>query len=627
MASVDATDDPRAQVVDERPQRPLGVRGALRISAETMAANPLGYVLTLLVTQSIILLLLSPVISLLYRVTLDITGFDTLGYDTLGAAVANPLIVAMIVTVAVILVAVALAELETIFILAEHHQTSGGTTAGRVLRQLRGTMRKLLGWQSLLVIGYLLLLVPLAHFGLSATLTQRIAVPPFVSEELAKSEYSSVAYTLFQLVVAYLNLRLIFTIPLVSATTAGFWRSMVTSWRLSRRRARKVFGLIAAISVLGLLTTFFGGLTSLGLTPVTDRLLPALSPLAAAMGLAGWQILSFVVTALFTVAIAQGLVAMMHDWLPRLGPSVWNEHELVGQAASSRPHRDGRRLWRVAALVTVVVFVAATIVNLPRMRQLAEVADSEVMAHRGFTQGGVENTLPALSAAKAAGADRVEFDVMETNDGKFVVMHDANLARLTGQNLEVKNLTQAELMELTVRADGMAAPIPSLEQWIQLSVQLDLPQLLEIKLHGGESADLLPRLLAVLDAAGVANFYTYHSLDRAVVEQLNQLRPELRVGFIVPLNLGGVPQVDCDFLVVEQQSYSEGFLHQAWRDGYEVVIWTVNDPEQMGFYFTDGVDAMITDRPDLAKPLASSIAEQQGLTDRLLDRIRRPVGS
>ena len=40
-----------------------------------------------------------------------------------------------------------------------------------------------------------------------------------------------------------------------------------------------------------------------------------------------------------------------------------------------------------------------------------------------------------------------------------------------------------------------------------------------------------------------------------------------------------------------------------------------------------GVDAMITDLPDLAKPLANSIAEEQGLTDRLLDRIRRPVGS
>ena len=37
-----------------------------------------------------------------------------------------------------------------------------------------------------------------------------------------------------------------------------------------------------------------------------------------------------------------------------------------------------------------------------------------------------------------AGADQVEFDVMETKDGKFVVMHDANLQRLAGKNLKSK---------------------------------------------------------------------------------------------------------------------------------------------------------------------------------------------
>ena len=77
---------------------------------------------------------------------------------------------------------------------------------------------------------------------------------------------------------------------------------------------------------------------------------------------------------------------------------------------------------------------------------------------------------------------------METKDGKFVVMHDANLQRLAG-NFNVKDLTQDELTKITVRADGMEAKIPSLEEWIQLSIQLNLPQLLEIKLHGGHHGE------------------------------------------------------------------------------------------------------------------------------------------
>ena len=62
-----------------------------------------------------------------------------------------------------------------------------------------------------------------------------------------------------------------------------------------------------------------------------------------------------------------------------------------------------------------------------------------------------------------------------------MVMHDANLRRLAGRNLNVKDLTQEELTKITVRAGEMEAKIPSLEEWIQLSIQLNLPQLLEAK--------------------------------------------------------------------------------------------------------------------------------------------------
>jgi hypothetical protein len=130
----------------------------------------------------------------------------------------------------------------------------------------------------------------------------------------------------------------------------------------------------------------------------------------------------------------------------------------------------------------------------------------------------------------------------------------------------------------------MEAKIPSLEEWIQLSIQLNLPQLLEIKLHGGETPDLVPRLLAVLDRAGVTEAYTYHTLSRQIVDELKRLRPELVVGFIVPINFGGVPEVKADFLVIEQQSYSSRFIHQAWAAGFNVIVWTVNDEQQMRQY-------------------------------------------
>jgi len=121
----------------------------------------------------------------------------------------------------------------------------------------------------------------------------------------------------------------------------------------------------------------------------------------------------------------------------------------------------------------------------------------------------------------------------------------------------------------------------------------------------------------------VTESYTYHTLSREVVDELKRLRPELVVGFIVPINFGGVPKVKADFLVIEQQSYSDQFIHQAWAAGYNVIVWTVDDEQQMRQYVNAAVEGIITDRPDLGVKARTDIAEDKGLTGRLSDAIER----
>src|SRR5581483_725792 len=51
-----------------------------------------------------------------------------------------------------------------------------------------------------------------------------------------------------------------------------------------------------------------------------------------------------------------------------------------------------------------------------------------VFAHRGCTEGFVENTLEAFAEARRLGADGVELDVRLTADGALAVHHDAEIA-------------------------------------------------------------------------------------------------------------------------------------------------------------------------------------------------------
>jgi glycerophosphoryl diester phosphodiesterase len=604
--------------------KPVGIFRAIGIAHRTTWQSPQFYVLVIGAMQLLLVVIAIPVIRLLYGLVLVQTGLGSIAYDRISHVLRNPLADVTLLIIAIVAVIAIIAELVTLFIIASHHQAGHAISLRLVLWQLWEVIKKLVHPQALLMIIYLSLLLPLGQLGLTSILTKRVAVPPFVSEELSKSPSSSLLYSAVLLVISYLNLRLIFTLPLLGTTTAGVWRAFVTSWRLTRWRSLRILGLVFVVTFLAGLAAFILGAVTLIPTIATDKLAPAASPWLAAFGLSVWQIGIFVVTALLTIMIVQSLTAMMRDWLDRL-----SEHHRPASATvsySEPSHVRARRqkiLWGLAAGLMVVALGVTAVLNHKTMVRLVNRDETEVLAHRGFIQGGVENTLPALQAAAKAGTDRVEFDVMETQDGKFVVMHDTNLKRLAGKNLNVKDLTQDELTRITVRAGGMEAKIPSLEEWIQLSIQLNLPQLLEIKLHGGETPDLVPRLLAVLDRAGVTEHYTYHSLSREVVEELKRLRPQLVVGFIVPVNFGGVPDVNADFIVIEQQSYSSRFVRQAWADGYSVIVWTVDDEQQMRDYMDAAVDGIITDRPDLAVTERTDIAEDKGLAGRLSDAIAR----
>lgn len=76
------------------------------------------------------------------------------------------------------------------------------------------------------------------------------------------------------------------------------------------------------------------------------------------------------------------------------------------------------------------------------------------------THGLLENTIPSMQAAFAAGADIVELDVHPTTDGQFAVMHDWTVDCRSQGSGETRSHTMAELRALDIgygyTADGGA---------------------------------------------------------------------------------------------------------------------------------------------------------------------------
>lgn len=65
---------------------------------------------------------------------------------------------------------------------------------------------------------------------------------------------------------------------------------------------------------------------------------------------------------------------------------------------------------------------------------------------------------------------------------------------------------------------------------------------MEVKLHGGESSDMVERLVTLLKKEKVTDKYLVQSLDQPVIEKIEQADPTLETGIILALNIGNLPK-------------------------------------------------------------------------------------
>ena len=130
-----------------------------------------------------------------------------------------------------------------------------------------------------------------------------------------------------------------------------------------------------------------------------------------------------------------------------------------------------------------------------------EAGHVHLCGHRGYSLDYPENTLPALQAAKAAGATTVEVDVVLTADGEPIVLHDLSVDRTTNGRGFAADLTleQVRRLDAGIRFDPAFAGtrIPTLAEALDWAKTENMGIVLEIK--EAERPDLaIDRVAALL---------------------------------------------------------------------------------------------------------------------------------
>jgi glycerophosphoryl diester phosphodiesterase len=159
-----------------------------------------------------------------------------------------------------------------------------------------------------------------------------------------------------------------------------------------------------------------------------------------------------------------------------------------------------------------------------------------VCGHRGYSLHYPENTLPAFQAAKAAGATTVEIDVMLTQDGEPIILHDLTVDRTTNGHGFAADLTFEHVRSLDAGApfDAQFAgtKIPSLREALEWAKREDMGIVLEIK--EAERPDLAAdRIVELLNSTNTSDRVIVISFDHVVLKGAAERHKGLRTEAII----------------------------------------------------------------------------------------------
>jgi glycerophosphoryl diester phosphodiesterase len=221
-----------------------------------------------------------------------------------------------------------------------------------------------------------------------------------------------------------------------------------------------------------------------------------------------------------------------------------------------------------------------------------------VFAHRGCTDGYVENTLGAFAQARHLGADGVELDVHLTADGALAVHHDPAIAGLGP-------IAALGVPDLPSNVPLLAAVLEVCEGMV---VNVEIKHDPDAAGHGDDVvAGAVARALA---EAGWTDRVIVSSFGVGILHAVQRADGRLALGelwpFLTDVEVALERAVGAGWRAVHPfvTEVSADLVRRAHDVGLAVNVWTVNAAHDLAAFVALGVDAVITDNLAEAIPIA-----------------------
>ena len=220
------------------------------------------------------------------------------------------------------------------------------------------------------------------------------------------------------------------------------------------------------------------------------------------------------------------------------------------------------------------------------------------IGHRGARAYEPENTLRSFKKALEIGVNAVELDVRKTKDNQLVVIHDPDVKKTTNGKGLVNELTLKEIKEFSTEK---GEKIPTLKEVLDF-LGRKAKILIELEETGVEE-----KVLSIVHGNGLQKNVIIVSFIEDALRRIRELDKEVETGLIYVKHKDPVKaalELKASYLVSFYKFTHTANVQKAHENGLKVIVWTVNEPEEVAEYAKKGVDGIASDKPDILKRYA-----------------------
>lgn len=223
-----------------------------------------------------------------------------------------------------------------------------------------------------------------------------------------------------------------------------------------------------------------------------------------------------------------------------------------------------------------------------------------MIAHRGLSGFEKENTMAAFICAGNHSYYGIECDIHPTTDGKFVVVHDSNLERVSGTDMIVENESYDKIKEVMLYGvndtiNHVHLRVPLLEEYLECCKKYNKVCVIEFKFLFSE--ENIKKVIDIIKSYDYLDNCVFISFIFENLVCLKNINPNFKLQYLMSnwdeekINNCIKYKMDLDILYTEVTKERVKFMHD---NNLKVNVWTVNTIESGESLVEAGVDFITT---------------------------------